>query len=254
MRLGRVLPTCCLIGTACSQSKFKIMPLGDSITEITCWRAKLWNNLKASNLTDKIEFVGSVNNTQSCDTADAEFATQHHEGHTGYLAIDVAYDHIDKWLDGARPDVVTFMLGTDDVARGRRIEDVVEAYSNMVRSMRKYNAGVRVVVRSRLVPSRHTFLLASTSTHDEQVNTVVPLPANMAPVERLNDMIPDWAAEMNTTESPVYVDDIYPFPNAFLKDGIHPNEQGEDRIAEGLTSLLTWIVGADSTGGSAASG
>ncbi|KAI1804152.1 carbohydrate esterase family 3 protein [Daldinia bambusicola] len=228
MRLGVLLPTCCLIGMAYSQSKLKIMPLGDSITEITCWRAKLWNNLKAGNLTDEIEFVGSMNNTQSCDTADPEFATQHHEGHTGYLAIDVAYDHIDKWLNDTTPDVVTFMLGTDDIARGERIEDVVEAYESMVRSMRKVNAGVRVIV-----------------------NTVVPLPTNMGPVERLNDMIPDWAAGMNTTESPVYVNDIYPFPNTFLRDGIHPNGEGEDRIAERLTALLTWFIGANSTEGSA---
>ncbi|KAI1478399.1 carbohydrate esterase family 3 protein [Daldinia eschscholtzii] len=215
---------------AYSQSKLKIMPLGDSITEITCWRAKLWDNLKANNLTDKIEFVGSMNNTQSCDTEDEEFAKQHHEGHTGYLAIDVAYDHIDRWLNDTQPDIVTFMLGTDDIARGRRLEDVVEAYTNMVQSMRKYNEDMRVIV-----------------------NTVVPLPANMGPVERLNDMIPDWAVERNTTESPIYVNDIYPFPNTFLKDGIHPNEEGEDRIADGLGSLLTWIINSNSTGNSTTS-
>ncbi|KAI2776092.1 carbohydrate esterase family 3 protein [Daldinia loculata] len=231
MKFRGVLSASCLIGTAFSQSKLKIMQLGDSITEITCWRAKLWNDLKANNSTDKIEFVGSMNNTRSCDTEDEEFGKQHHEGHTGYLAIDIVYDHIDGWLNDTKPDIVTFMLGTDDIARGRRLEDVVEAYTNMVQSMRQYNEHVQVIV-----------------------STVVPLPANMGPVKRLNDMIPDWAVEQNKTESPIYVNDIYPFPNTLLRDGIHPNDEGEDRIADGVNSLLTWIINSNSTDNTTAPG
>lgn len=122
------------------------MPLGDSITEITCWRAKLWNHLKINNVTDRVEFVGSMNNTQECDTADPDFATQHHEGHTGYLAIDIAYDHIETWINGTKPDIVTFMLGTDDIARGRRIQDVVEAYTDMAQKMRQHNEYTKIIV------------------------------------------------------------------------------------------------------------
>lgn len=76
---------------------------------------------------------------------------------------------------------------------------------------------------------------------------MVPLPANMNPVKRLNDMIPDWAVEQNKTESPIYVNDIYPFPNTLLRDGIYPNDEGEDRIADGLNSFLTWIINSNST-------
>ncbi|KAI1409084.1 carbohydrate esterase family 3 protein [Hypoxylon sp. FL1857] len=227
-----ILVAACFIGATfaqTNQTKLKIMPLGDSITEITCWRAKLWENLKANNLTDKIEFVGSQNNTQKCDTEDPDFTKQHHEGHTGYLAIDVAYDHIETWINDTRPDIVTFMLGTDDIAKGRRLQDVVEAYGEMVHTMRHYNQYIKVIV-----------------------NTIVPLPANMIPVKKLNDMIPDWAREDNTTKSPIYVNDIYPFPNDFLKDGIHPNDAGEDQIASGLGSLLTWIINANLTGNATA--
>ncbi|KAI1394110.1 carbohydrate esterase family 3 protein [Hypoxylon trugodes] len=224
MKFRGILAAASLIGAVLAQEKLKIMPLGDSITEITCWRAKLWDDLKANNLTDKIEFVGSVNNTQKCDTADSDFKKQHHEGHSGYLAIDIAYDHIDTWLNDTQPDIVMFMLGTDDIAKGRRLEDVVEAYTNMVKSMREINQYMKIIV-----------------------DTVVPLPANMNPVKRLNDMIPDWAAEQNTTDSPVYVNDIYPFPNTYLKDGIYPNEEGEDTIADTLSSLLTWIIASNTT-------
>ncbi|KAI0380032.1 carbohydrate esterase family 3 protein [Hypomontagnella monticulosa] len=219
MKLREILIAVYLANMAFAQSKLKIMPLGDSITEITCWRAKLWNDLRASNLTDRIEFVGSLNNTQACDIADEEFSKQHHEGHTGYLAIDIAYDHIETWINATTPDIVMFMLGTDDIARGRRIEDVIEAYTSMVGTMRKYNNETKIII-----------------------DTVVPLPTNMEPVEKLNGMIPDWAVQQNTTNSPIYINDIYPFPTSFLRDGIHPNDAGEVQIANGLNSLLTWII------------
>ncbi|KAI1105272.1 carbohydrate esterase family 3 protein [Jackrogersella minutella] len=224
MKFRGILTKACLTGTTFAQTKLKIMPLGDSLTELTCWRAKLWDDLKANNVTDRIEFVGSVNNTQECDTADADFAKQHHEGHTGYLAIDIAYEHIETWINDTKPDIVTFMLGTDDIARGRRLDDIVEAYTSMVDTMRHYNAYMKVIV-----------------------NTVVPLPTNPEPVSNLNDMIPDWAREHNTTDSPIYVNDIYPFPNTLLKDGIYPNDEGDELIANDLSPLLTWIVNSNTT-------
>ncbi|KAI0175911.1 carbohydrate esterase family 3 protein [Hypoxylon sp. FL1284] len=215
-----------LAGTALAQSKLKIMPLGDSITEMTCWRAKTWDRLRAGNATGRVEFVGSMNNTQACDVADAEFASQHHEGHTGFLTIDIAYDgHAERWINATRPDVLTWMLGTDDVAGGRRVEDVVEAYTSIVATARSLNAGMRIVVQ-----------------------TVTPLPANDGPVEALNAMILDWAAGQSTAESPVYVNDIYPFPKNLLRDGIHPGDAGDDIIADSLSALLLQIINSEPAG------
>lgn len=43
------------------------MPLGDSITEITCWRAYVWDDLAAANLSSRVQYVGSQNsNPQNC--------------------------------------------------------------------------------------------------------------------------------------------------------------------------------------------
>ncbi|KAL7628891.1 hypothetical protein AAE478_000406 [Parahypoxylon ruwenzoriense] len=228
MKFRGILAATYLVGAALAQvGKLKIMPLGDSITELTCWRAKLWERLETDDLIERIEFVGSKNNTQECEAAagDDNWKKQHHEGHTGYLAIDVAYDHLSRWINDTRPDVVMYMLGTDDIARGRRIEDVVEAYTDMVHTMRRYNENMMIIVE-----------------------TVLPLPTNMNPVKRLNDMITDWAREQNKTESPIYVADLYPYPNSALRDGIHPNDAGEDIIVDALSPLLTWIINANSTG------
>lgn len=165
-----------------------------------------------------------MNNTQECDLVDTGFASQHHEGHTGYLAINIAYDHIEGWINNTKPDIIMWMLGTDDVAEGRRLADVVEAYTNIVHTATQYKDGTKIIV-----------------------DTVIPPPANTIPVKRLNGIIPDWPVEQNKTESPIYVNDVYPFPNNLLRDGIHPNEGGDDLIANGLSSLLTWIISSSTT-------
>lgn len=43
------------------------VPLGDSITEITCWRAYVWDDLAAANLSSQVQYVGSQSsNPQNC--------------------------------------------------------------------------------------------------------------------------------------------------------------------------------------------
>ncbi len=127
------------------------VPLGDSVTEITCWRSKLWELLKANDLTDRIEFVGSERSSQQCDGEDKDFRRhQRHEGHAGYLAVDIANDHIDRWISAASPDVVMFMLGTNDIAQDKRVDAIVEAYTSMVETMRYYNENTTIIVRISL--------------------------------------------------------------------------------------------------------
>ena len=64
-----------------------------------------------------------------------------------------------------------------------------------------------------------------------QVDTVVPLLVNDEAVQNLNAAIPSWASDQNQTESPIYVNDIYPFPNTALRDGVHPNASGDKKMA-----------------------
>ncbi|KAI1498929.1 cellulose-binding protein [Biscogniauxia marginata] len=195
------------------------VPLGDSITEITCWRSKLWDLLKANNVTDSIEFVGSqTNNPQNCHASDTNW-DKHHEGHSGFLAINIANTLLEGWLADSKPDIVMFMLGTNDVAQGRSLNDIIGAYTHMVDLMRESNPNMKIIVDS-----------------------VIPLPMNNVPIENLNAAIPPWAAEQNTTESPIYFNDVYPYPSTALRDGIHPNDAGDVIIADSLSPLLTWVI------------
>lgn len=124
------------------------MPLGDSITEITCWRAKVWDQFVAANITDKVEFVGSMtNNPQNCKAQSGSFDL-HHEGHSGWLSINIANQYLQGWLNSSKPDVVQWMLGTNDVAQGRTTADIIASYTKMVDLIRASNAKGKILVRT----------------------------------------------------------------------------------------------------------
>lgn len=124
------------------------VPLGDSITEITCWRVKLLDLLTASNTTVNFDLVGSsTTNTQNCvSTQQGDQFDHDHEGHSGYLAINIANSNLTGWLQAAQPDAVSFMLGTNDVAQGRSTDEILAAYTKMVMEMRDSNANMKIIV------------------------------------------------------------------------------------------------------------
>ena len=122
------------------------MPLGDSITEITCWRAKLWDLLYSAGLTSNIEFVGSMTNNQAgCTSNDANW-DKHHEGHSGYLAVDISNNNLPTWLASAKPDIVMYMLGTNDQNK-YSTDQIIAAHTKMVGQMRSSNANMKIIVR-----------------------------------------------------------------------------------------------------------
>lgn len=222
MRAGAAfLPAACLLGSALAQDKLKIMPLGDSITEITCWRAKVWDQLFAAGMTDSIDLVGSMtNNPQNCQSADPNWDLGH-EGHSGYLAINIANDLLEGWLAAAQPDIVQFMLGTNDVFQGRTLDAILAAYTRIVELSRASNPSMKIIV-----------------------DTVIPLPMNNQPIVALNDAIPAWAEGLNSTESPIFVADVYnfPYPSTDLRDGVHPNDAGDEIIAQVISPLMMAVV------------
>ena len=88
-----------------------------------------------------------TDNTQNCksNATDGKFDL-HHEGHSGYLAIDIANTDLVGWLSSAKPDVVMFMLGTNDVGRGHNTADILAAYTKMVTEMRASNPNMKILV------------------------------------------------------------------------------------------------------------
>ncbi|EGO55858.1 hypothetical protein NEUTE1DRAFT_47136 [Neurospora tetrasperma FGSC 2508] len=201
--------------------KLRIMPLGDSITEITCWRALVWDQLAAANLASSVQYVGSQNsNPQNCRPSTANW-DQHHEGHSGWLAVDIANNYLEGWLKKTPADIVMFMLGTNDVTRGKSTQEVMDAYTKMVGIMRGANPRMKIIVKKK------------------KIDQMIPLSYSNAAVQAINAQIPAWAAKLNTTESPIVVADCYTgFKTSDLRDGVHPNANGDKIIASRVGPLL----------------
>jgi lysophospholipase L1-like esterase len=122
------------------------VPLGDSITEITCWRAYVWDQLSQAGLNGQVDFVGSMtNNPQNCRAQTGNFDTGH-EGHSGWLSINIADQYITGWAQQTRPDVVQFMLGTNDVFQGRTTDAIIQSYDKIVSVLRQVNPSVKIIV------------------------------------------------------------------------------------------------------------
>jgi lysophospholipase L1-like esterase len=219
------------------------VPLGDSITEITCWRSKVWDKFVDAGISGSVDFVGSMtNNPQNCVSKDSAW-DKGHEGHSGYLAINIANTNLEGWLRSAKPDVVQFMLGTNDVFQGRTLDAILQAYTKIVTLSRASNPNMKIIVSYSWFDISN---LPSATDLPCQVDTVIPLPMNNQPIVNLNNAIPAWAEGLNTTQSPIYVADVYgyPYPPTDLRDGVHPNDAGDVIIADVVAPVLINVVKA----------
>ncbi|KAK8091489.1 carbohydrate esterase family 3 protein [Apiospora hydei] len=218
--------------TASAQSKVKMMLLGDSITQITCWRPKVWTQLASAGLSNSVDFVGSTRGLESkCGSPPAGFDPDH-EGHSGWQAYDIARNNIAGWVQSTKPDVLQFMLGTNDVNIGKRnVQAILDAYTTILTTTRGANPNVKVII-DKLIP---------TSWSD-------------ATIESVNSAIPAWASQHSTSASPITVADCSRaagFTNAMLQqDGVHPNDLGDQFIAQQVGPKLIAAIKA-AQGGSA---
>jgi lysophospholipase L1-like esterase len=128
----------------------RYMPFGDSITEIVCWRSKLWQRLQSTEWAS-VNFVGSGKTENNCRDTTYD---RDNEGHSGFLAIDIANKgQLDGWLRTNPADVITMHLGTNDIVQqNKAVGDIIAAFGKLVGSMRTANPKMKIIV------SRSSFL------------------------------------------------------------------------------------------------
>jgi lysophospholipase L1-like esterase len=204
--------------SAMKPSAWRIAMLGDSITETTCMPQLVWSGLRAAGVTN-FDFVGTKKNEQGCgvDNPDRDC-----EGHSGYLVTELASKgpkaaELPMWCTADRADLVMMHFGTNDAWNsGVQIADILSAYSDVIAALRAAQPHVIVLV-AQIIPLR---------------------PDNCADCEsrvrQLNDLIPRWAESVTTPESPIYVVDQWKGfePGADARDGVHPNMQGSQKMAD----------------------
>ncbi|MBN2536289.1 MAG: hypothetical protein JXB88_25630 [Spirochaetales bacterium] len=206
----------------------RIMPLGDSITGSPgCWRALLWVNLINNGYTN-IDFVGTLP-PQGCGIDhDGD-----NEGHGGILATNMAdQNQLSPWLSATNPDIVLMHLGTNDCWSNRDTNTILNAFSKLVDQMRSNNPNMKILV-AKIIP------MDPSRSCSECNNNVTAL----------NNAIPGWASGKSTSQSPItvvdqnsgfsYTSDTY--------DGVHPNDSGDQKIADKWYAALTPLLSGGPT-------
>ncbi|KAK0387522.1 hypothetical protein NLU13_3768 [Sarocladium strictum] len=192
----------------------------------------VWNQLVTAGLASSVDFVGSMNDLQSKCSRPSGF-DPNHEGHSGWQAYDIARNNIVGWVQNTKPDIVQFMLGTNDVNIGKRdVNTILAAYTTIIGAIRNANPNAKIII-DKLIP---------TSWSD-------------ATIESLNTAIPSWVQQHTTAQSPIVIADCSRangYTNAMLEgDGVHPNSQGDQFIAQQVgPKIIQFVKDIKGTGGS----
>ncbi|KAH9907568.1 SGNH hydrolase [Xylariomycetidae sp. FL2044] len=197
------------MASAQNSTGLRYMPFGDSITEIICWRAMLWEKMQDTEWAD-VDWVGSGKNENNCGDSTYD---RDNEGHSGFLAINIAnQNQLVGWLKTNPADVITMHLGTNDIVQqNRQPAAILAAFTTLIGQMRDSNPNTKIIVAQ-----------------------IIPMGFGSYPtITQLNQQIPAWAEGLNTTESPIWVVDQYTgfSGSSDLRDGVHPNAAGDTKMA-----------------------
>lgn len=201
---------------------YKIMPIGDSITEgeegHNTYRRNLW--LTLTNLGCKIDFVGSKKGVKSSSSRNQtpppnlDFDLDH-EGYWGY-EVELILPFIAARISTYQPDIVLVHLGTNDVFQGQSIASTIEELATLIDTMRTEKPNIKIFL-AKVIPSH-------------KANSQLTL---------LNTQIEILAKALNSETSPIIlVDQNTGYSISDNYDGTHPNVTGEQKIADNWANAV----------------
>lgn len=210
------------------QGTMRIMPLGDSITRATCYRAELWKSLNES-YSGRFDLVGTLTSDSGCGVPGYD---QDNQGYGSALVTETVagtagprecqpncpdMTELGSAFSTATPDVVLLHFATNDVWNGKAPADILAAYKTVIDALRVAHPKVILLV-AQIVPLNPTDYACA------------ECPAR---VEALNTEIATWAPGVSTADSPVIVVDQWTGFDvaADTKDGVHPNASGSEKMA-----------------------
>jgi acyl-CoA thioesterase-1 len=190
----------------------KIMVLGSSNETRTCWRAFLWQKLRAAGVMN-FDYVGRTVVGPDCGVMGYDKDVEAAPGTiiTGFTASDFATRY-----KANPPDIVLVHVGGADAREGIAISKILGAYT-------------LAVEQARLVNPHVAFLVGA---HTPQ--------QPMTGILELNAAIPIWAAKISTPDSPVGSVDLFTgiVSATDLSDGTHLNEAGSTKVADRFLAPL----------------
>ena len=201
-----------------TEKVYRIMPVGDSITEggatFSVYRYPLLKKLK--NAGYHIEYVGS----RSSGSPDGPLA---HEGHGGKNAEFLA-TVVPKVFRQYPADIVLLDAGHNHTVEEQPVPKIVAAIESMIAEFRKVNPRVVVMVAQVI--------------HSGKLPKYSYIPA-------LNEALAKMAERLNTPEQPVIVvnqAEGFDSNTDTIADKVHPNAVGAEKMADRWFDALTRIL------------
>lgn len=217
----------------------KIMPIGDSTTQSTCWRAVLWQTL-TTNHAGHFDFVGTHKSDIGCSPSNYD---QDNEAYGSSLLSEAVsgtfannrmcspaaasgpcpkLSDFDAAFNTYQPDVALIHYGTNDVWNSVPTAQIMTGFDDLVDGLRAANANVKVFV-AKIIPMNVTSATCSGCTCS----------ACSANIAALSAALDTWAPMKSTAASPVAIVDQNTGFDATTdtRDGVHPNDSGSAKMA-----------------------
>jgi lysophospholipase L1-like esterase len=224
----------------------KIMPIGDSTTQSTCWRAVLWQTL-TTNHSGHFDFVGTHKSDAGCSPSNYD---QDNEAYGSSLLSEAVsgmfannrmcspaaasgpcpkLSDFDAAFDTYKPDVALIHYGTNDVWNSIPTAQIMTGFDDLVDGLRAANANVKVFV-AKIIPMNVTNMTCSGCSCSACNDNITALSA----------AIEMWAPTKSTAASPVSVVDQNTGFDATTdtRDGVHPNDAGSQKMAAKWDAVL----------------
>ena len=207
---------------ATSQAKTRILPLGDSVTSSfspnSSYRYWLWHDLVDAGF--NVEFVGTQQGVADGPPDNPDFDPDH-EGHPGWTTQD-ALENIDAIIAATQPDIVLLDLGANDVQEGISMNTIEGNLEGIIEHLRAANPNIIVL------------LADPTPYHGPNGSRMSKLKGVISQVVRLE----------NQPGSPVIIVNLFAGFNVRkdTSDGMHPNEAGEQLIAQRFFAALQKVL------------
>jgi lysophospholipase L1-like esterase len=230
--------TIIIASTPIKSQSLKILPIGNSITQLDInhfsYRYPLWKML----IDDEVDFdyVGSMTKHWCCGIPVFPNYNGHtfdtdHEGHGGWTCDDIinggdtanccGTGYLSLWLNNYTPDIALIHLGTNDMIHdwnnGQGVAETINELKDIINLLRADNPQV-IVLLAKLIPADGA--IWDWASH----------------IDSLNAEIPSIATDMQSEDSPIIIVDQYtgfdPTLGNDTFDGIHPNASGEEKMAQ----------------------
>jgi acyl-CoA thioesterase-1 len=213
-----------------SGGTINILPLGDSITCGTnqtgdatrSYRYYLEDMLQAGSY--DTDFIGSLTYPQEGLYTGMDYD---HEGHPGYRA-DQIVTNLPAWLNNysSSPDIVLLHIGHNDFFQSQTVDNVLSDIEDIVGVLRADNPAVTILIAQ-----------------------IIPTSWNGSNWDLLNSQIPALVSSLDNSTSRVYVVDQNTGYDGTLDniDAAHPNETGNQKIAQRWFDALSSILSTSPT-------